>query len=227
MDPLFWHESWHEGRTGFHQQAVHDCLQRHWPKLTENSSVLVPMCGKSLDMLWLEDQGLTVTGVELVEQAAEAFCHENGLACSVSLEDGRKHYQLIDSNIRLVVDDFFHFARHYRGRPFDSLYDRAALVALPPELRRKYVSACKSLLSPCHDGLLVTLEYEQALMDGPPFSVTANEVQRHWAGRVACIERRNALDTLPKAKEHAIARLDESCWKFVCHGVASRQASET
>lgn len=215
MEPSFWHQSWQEGRTGFHQNSVHGCLERHWPKLAENSSVLVPMCGKSLDMLWLEGQGLSVTGVELVEQAAEAFCHENGLACSVGLEDGRKHYQIIGLNIRLVVDDFFHFAQRCGGQPFDSLYDRAALVALPPELRRKYVSACKSLLGARHDGLLVTFEYDQALMDGPPFSVTPNEVQRHWAGRVACVDRRDALDALPKAREYGIARLEESCWKFV------------
>lgn len=90
MQPSFWIDRWHEGRSGFHQSVVQATLPKFWPALSADSSVLVPLCGKSLDMLWLEQQGLAVTGVELAEQAVEAFCHENELACSVSRVHGHR-----------------------------------------------------------------------------------------------------------------------------------------
>ena len=167
MNPSFWIDNWRDGKTGFHQSTVNLALEKFWPELPAGSSVLVPLCGKSLDMLWLEHQGLEVTGIELAEQAVLEFFHENGLAFSVNHRPEFISYRVRDRYIRLIVADFFKFAEHYSGDRFDSLYDRAALVALPQDLRKPYVKACQRLLRESASGLVVTLEYEQDLMQGP------------------------------------------------------------
>ncbi len=214
MDSTFWIESWQDGRTGFHQDEIHASLEKFWPDLPADSSVLVPLCGKSLDMLWLAQQGLHVSAVELVEQAVLDFCHENGLAFSVSLDQERKCYRLLDRNIRLYVDDFFHFAKSYTGCRFDALFDRAALVALPATQRTGYVNACRQLLCSEPQGLLITLDYPQELMQGPPFSVAAAEVQRLWPGSLHCVDQSDVIDSLARARESGISRLLETTWRF-------------
>jgi thiopurine S-methyltransferase len=215
MKPSFWIDLWREGRSGFHQSIVQPSLEKFWPALAPGSSVLVPLCGKSLDMLWLEQQGLEVTGVELAEQAVKEFCRENGLAFSVSHDDGHTTYHLRNRNIRLIVDDFFSFAEACNGERFDSIYDRAALVALPEEMRKGYVASCRKLLGEKPAGMLITLEYEQELMQGPPFSVPVTEVQRLWPGRLSCVDSYDVLDDLPKARDAGISRLEEYSWLFL------------
>ena len=215
MQPSFWIDLWKEGRSGFHQSSVQSTLEKFWPALAPGSSVLVPLCGKSLDMLWLEQQGLDVTGVELAGQAVQEFCQENGLPFSVRNDGGYTVYHLRQRNIRIIVDDFFNFAEAYDGERFDSIYDRAALVALPHDMRKDYVAACRKLLCDQPAGLLISLEYEQELMQGPPFSVPVVEVQRLWRGGLSCVDSSDVLDTLPKAKESGISRLEEYTWLFV------------
>ena len=212
MEASFWIELWREGRSGFHKAIVQSTLERFWPSLPTGSSVLVPLCGKSLDMLWLEQQGLEVTGVELAEQAAEEFCAENDLAFTVAEEEGRMVYRLLEKNVRIVIDDFFSFAETYEDRRFGSLYDRAALVALPEEIREDYVAACCKLLCKKPAGMLITLEYPQDLMQGPPFSVPVAELQKLWPGRLSCLDCADVLDSLPKAKEAGIQQLKEYSW---------------
>lgn len=212
MQPSFWIDNWREGKTGFHQSTVNPALKNFWPKQPPGSSVLVPLCGKSLDMLWLEQQGLEVTGVEIAEQAVLEFCHENGQAFSVNHRPEYISYRLRDRYIRLIVADFIEFAEHYSGERFDSLYDRAALVALPRELRKPYVQACEKLLSDAATGLVVTLEYEQELMQGPPFSVPAEEAQRRWNSRLACVEERDVLGEIGKAAAAGLTHLQEFTW---------------
>jgi len=212
MQPSFWIDLWREGRSGFHQSVVQSTLPKYWPALSAGSSVLVPLCGKSLDMLWLERQGQAVTGVELAEQAVEEFCHENELAFSVSRVHGHHCYRLRNKNIRIIAADFFSFARNWEGEPFDSLYDRAALVALPLEMRKPYVAACRQLLRDQPTGMVITLEYEQESMQGPPFSVAATEVQRLWKSELSCVECTDVLEDLPKAKAAGLSTLQEYTW---------------
>lgn len=212
MDRSFWIENWREGKRGFHQDKANPALERFWPARPKGASVLVPLCGKSLDMLWLEQQGLNVTGIEIAEQAALEFCHENGLSYSVNHREHYVSYRLHTKNIRLIVGDFFTFAEHYTAEPFDGLYDRAALVALPLEMRKPYVKACQALLGKDAAGLVVTLEYEQELMKGPPFSVPVEEVQRLWKNRLSCLDERNVLEELGKAKAAGLPHVQEFTW---------------
>lgn len=212
MDRAFWIENWRQGKRGFHLNEVNPVLGRFWPARPPGSSVLVPLCGKSLDMLWLEQQGLSVTGVEIAEQAVLEFCHENGLAHSVNHREHYISYRLHSRNIRLIVGDFFTFAEHNSDDPFDCLYDRAALVALPPEMRKPYVKACQGLLNADATGLVVTLEYEQELMKGPPFSVPVEEVRRLWKNRLSCVDERDVVDELGKAKAAGVPHVQEYAW---------------
>jgi len=178
----FWIKTWGEGNIGFHLADSHPALDKYWPELETGASVLVPLCGKSRDLLWLEERGLDVIGVEFVESAVHDFFHENSLAWEETVQYGHKCYSACDRKIRIFVSDLIHFADDYSGKPFDTLYDRAALVALPEDMRADYISACEKLLTDSPQGLLVTLEYEPIAMEGPPFSVAAVEVDRLWKG---------------------------------------------
>jgi thiopurine S-methyltransferase len=132
----FWIKTWDKANIGFHQADFHSALEKYWPELEPGTSVLVPLSGKSRDLLWLEDRGLEVVGVEFVESAVTDFFRENDLAFEKTVQYGHPCYRACDRNIRIFVTDFIRFAADYSGRIFDTLYDRAALVALPEDKRR-------------------------------------------------------------------------------------------
>jgi len=191
----FWIKTWGKGNIGFHLADFHPALDKYWPELEAGTSVLVPLCGKSRDLLWLEERGLDVIGVEFVESAVLDFFRENNLAWEETVQYGHKCYSACDRNIRIFVSDFIHFAEDYSGQPMDTLYDRAALVALP-------------------QGLLVTLEYEPISMEGPPFSVAVAEIDRLWNGQLILVEQVDMLSSMPRAIASGVRRLDEYLWVF-------------
>jgi thiopurine S-methyltransferase len=119
-----------------------------------------------------------------------------------------------ERNIRIFVTDFIQLADDYSGRPIKTLYDRAALIALPEDMRGPYVAACRKFLTPSHQGLLVTCEFDAEFMQGPPFSVTPGEVERLWRGQLGLIERVNVLAEMPRAVALGVPRLDEYFWVF-------------
>ena len=176
MDEQFWQARWAENQIGFHQRETNPYLERYWSQLQlpAGCQVLVPLCGKTLDMLWLAAQGHRVLGVELAERAVEDFF----ALTSADVADCR------------------------------ALYDRAAIIALPPAMRDDYVAHLERILPrPC-DGLMVTLDYEQAHLDGPPFSVPVAEVRRRLEAGwdVELLERNDVL---------------EKNWKFASRGLDS------
>ncbi len=175
MEPEFWHQRWLENRIGFHQGEVNPYLRKYWGLLgvSAPARILVPLCGKSLDLLWLVQQGYQVEGVELSELAVRAFFDEQGMTPSVT---SRSDWQVWEAEkLRLWCGDFFALTAADLG-PIDAVYDRAALIALPKALRLRYVQHMHRLVGPVPH-LLITLEYPQALMDGPPFAVEQPEVQ--------------------------------------------------
>lgn len=208
----FWNKAWEEGNIGFHQSEINPALLNHWPSLKSGSSVLVPLCGKSRDLLWLEEQGLDVIGVEFVDSAVVDFFHENDLGWEESVQHGYRCYRCLQRNIRIFVADFFQFADDYRGPKADSLYDRAALVALPPDMRADYVPACMRLLSTSAQVLLVTMKYEPDTMEGPPFSVDPSEVDHLWNNRLTVVDQVDMLSSMPRAQASGVQRLEEYFW---------------
>lgn len=215
MDEGFWQRRWSRNEIGFHLNEVNPNLRRHWPdlRLPEGARVLVPLCGKSLDMPWLVEQGFAVLGVELSERAVEYFFAEQGLDAEVSTRGEFKVYRAGVLEIR--CGDFFTLSRSDVA-DCEGLYDRAALIALPAAMRQRYVEHLTSILTPSCQGLLVTLDYEQEQMPGPPFAVSDAEVRQslgsHWD--VELLERANVLDGNWKFLQRGLSRLEESCYRL-------------
>lgn len=213
MRESFWLQRWHADQIGFHARQVNDLLRRHWPTVAASSeaTVLVPLCGKSLDIAWLAARGHRVIGVELAEVAVAAFFAEQGIQPLISEEGAFKVYR--HGRVELFCGDFFALeARHLQDCAL--FYDRAALIALPAEMRERYVSHLCRVLPAGSKGLLVTLDYNQALMDGPPFSVSDAEVQG-WSGKVWSSERLESLDALePRFQARGLASMNERAYRL-------------
>ncbi len=200
-----WLMRWATGNINFHRRDVHPALPRHWRPTS--GAVLVPLCGKSLDLRWLAERGHTVVGVELAERAIHDFFAEQGLA--FDRRDGElPAFAARELPITLFCGDYFAF----RGQSFDAVYDRAALVALPPDLRPRYAAHTDSLLRNGAFHLVVTLEYDQSRIEGPPFSVPADEVRRYWPD-LELLDRTEARDDAPPKFRAAGAVLFESVWR--------------
>lgn len=209
MDPDFWHQRWREGRIGFHQARPLPLLLAHWSALAlaPGSQVFVPLAGKSHDLAWLAAQGHRVLGVELSPLAVAQFFDEHALTPQVHDSRYGRHYHAGD--IELICGDVFGLdAEALAGCA--AVYDRAALIALPPPLRQRYVRELQALLpAGCH-GLLITLEYPQHEKHGPPFAVPEAEVRdlygRDW--ELATLERRNILAQEPGFASGGVSALD-------------------
>ncbi len=167
-----WHQRWRDGRTGFHLAEVNPLLVEHSAVFAEATRVLVPLCGKSADLEWLVTRGYEVVGVELVELAAQAFFAERGLAPARREEGAFVVYE--HGNLAIWVGDFFATTAAQLGM-LDAAYDRAAMIALPSELRSRYALHLRTLLTPKARLLLVTLHFD--IPGGPPFSVPPEEVR--------------------------------------------------
>lgn len=176
IDAEFWHGKWKTGKIGFHQATYHPSLVKHWPALgvTNSATVFVPLCGKTKDMLYLHERGHKVFGVELSETAIKDFASENMLELTKTTDCKFSLYT--SKNYDLRAGDFFDLGKD-AFRNVGAVYDRAALIALPTDLRLKYASYLKTLLSKDIEILLITLSYDQSKISGPPFSIQDADVQ--------------------------------------------------
>ena len=179
MEHPFWRERWQAGQIGFHEGRPNRYLEAHRGRLPPGGRVLVPLCGKAVDLAYLADAGHEVIGVELVEDAVSAFFAEQGLAPTRTVDGAAAVYQA--GPITVIAGDWFATTAARLGA-VDAIYDRAALIALPPPMRARYVAHLRAV-APTAPILLVTLEYPQEAMAGPPFAVTDAEVRSLHAGR--------------------------------------------
>jgi len=216
MDHEFWLQRWREGRTGFHNERVLPLLQKHWPALglPRRSRVFVPLAGKSLDMAWLAAQGYRVLGVELSQLAITQFFAEHGLEPEV--HESRLGVHHVAGDIELVCGDAFALDAAALA-DCTGAYDRAALIALPPELRARYVGELYACLPAGCRGLLVTLEYPQHEKDGPPFSVEETEVRERYAPswHVDLLERRDILEAQPGFAAEGVTALSTAVYRLL------------
>jgi thiopurine S-methyltransferase len=209
MDRKFWLERWQENKIGFHREGVNPHLEAYWQRTAakRGERVLVPLCGKSEDMRWLADRGCSAVGVELSETAARAFGKEQGIAFAES-----RHGEFLifsADRIQIHVGDFLNFPPAEQGK-FSLFYDRAALIALPPTMRPAYSEKLTSLLGAGARGLLITLEYDSAQMEGPPFSVESGELQRLFPGfHFERLLAKDCLDEEPRFKERGVQWMRE------------------
>ncbi|HWX81925.1 MAG TPA: thiopurine S-methyltransferase [Steroidobacteraceae bacterium] len=215
MQPEFWHDRWRTGQLGFHKPGVDPNLTAYWPefKLAAASPVLVPLCGKSLDLKWLRDRGHSVVGVELSAVALESFCMENGIpARRRSLRD----FDVYEAEgFKLLRGDFFALTQQLLG-PVAAVYDRAALISWTKDLRERYVAQLNALTSPGAKTLLITVEYQQEQMSGPPFSVGADEVARLYAAdhEITQLGRHDVLASEARLRSRGLTELHEVCYQL-------------
>lgn len=183
MDPNFWREKWAKGEIAFHQREANPLLVEHMARLElpPGSRVFLPLCGKTRDIAWLLSQGYRVCGAELVQTAVEQLFDELGMAPVISSERTGRRYSA--PGLDILVGDLFARSAGALGT-VDAVYDRAALVALPPAMRERYAAHLTELTGAAPQ-LLLTFVYDQSLMRGPPFSVSGDEVRRHYDNRHA------------------------------------------
>jgi thiopurine S-methyltransferase len=215
MDPDFWHQRWRDNNIGFHQGQPTPLLQKHWPAVAApaGSRVFVPLAGKSVDMLWLASQGHRVLGVELSLLAVEQFFAEHALEPEVVESRYGTHYRTGD--IELICGDVFALDAAALA-DCTAVYDRAALIALPPELRQRYVDELYARLPAACRGLLITLEYPAHEKEGPPFTVTETEVRERYAPLwiIDLLERRDILSTQQSFIDDGVTALDTCVYRL-------------
>lgn len=213
MEPAFWQQRWADNQIGFHQAQVNPYLQTYWPQLqlAPGSRVLVPMCGKSLDLAWLAGQGHRVLGVELSRRAVEDFFREHGLEAEVRQQGAFEVWR--SGDVQLWCGDFFAL-RAEDVADCVGLYDRAAVIALPVQMRARYMQLLSGLLPANCRGLVVTLEYDQSLLAGPPFSVRDEELRQGFAGwQVEQLEAVEVIEDSPKFVQAGASSLLERVYQ--------------
>ena len=216
MELGFWHERWERAEIGFHQQDINVHLQQFWQQLElrPGQRVFAPLCGKSRDLLWLAGEGHPVTGVELSTVAVEAFFTENGLQPRHWREGPFEVWEA--DEIRILLGDCFALEpRHVADCA--GVYDRASLIALPPVMRAQYASHLAVILPAGARGLLVTMEYDQSVLPGPPFAVGEAEVRALYAPthEVELLYTRDALSEESRWRARGLTWLLEKVYRLV------------
>ncbi len=183
MNVDFWNQKWVKNEIGFHESSPNPLLVAYFKelKLVENSRIFLPLCGKTLDIAWLLSKGYRVAGAELSKLAIEQLFEGLGVEPEITEHGNVSLYSA--KNIDIFVGDIFDLSRELIGR-VDAIYDRAALVALPEEMRKKYTKHLLEITG-IAEQLLITFEYDPSLMGGPPFSLNSEEVNQHYKGAYA------------------------------------------
>src|ERR1700722_4605316 len=197
MGSQSWITAWNEGRTNFHQGNYHDKLIEYFPQLNpeKGQRVLVPLCGKSKDLLWLNELTLRVHGIELDDHAVESFFVENELSPVKKSQDQHfAHYT--HENVVVSCGDFFKLDEN---DTYDFVYDRASLVALPSPMRKTYAQVIRQSLKKGGKYLLIVYEYDQSKLEGPPFSVDAKEIRELYEDQFTI----NLMESKQPTKEGA------------------------
>jgi thiopurine S-methyltransferase len=181
MDATFWHQRWEKNEIAFHEGKANALLVKHFHELTlaKGRRVFVPLCGKSRDISWLLSNGYHVAGAELSQVAIEQLFIELGMQPEISKVGEVEQWSA--KNVAIFVGDIFALSRKILG-PVDAVYDRAALVAFPEEMRKRYTVHLTEITGKTPQ-LLICYEYDQHLMEGPPFSVSNEEVKRNYADK--------------------------------------------
>jgi len=203
-----WLTRWANGRTGWHEEGGNAGLKSHWPLGAGASRVLVPLCGKSPDLLWLAQLGCEVVGVELAEKAIHEFFADHDLDYRSETGTHLDCHSANDLPITIYCGDYFEFA----APVFDALYDRGALVALPESIRPRYVEHTKQLLCANALRMIISLEYDQSVVQGPPFSVLPGEIGKYWDDLVRVDETDDLETCPPKFRAAGLKEIQEVVW---------------
>ncbi|MDH5345941.1 MAG: thiopurine S-methyltransferase [Gammaproteobacteria bacterium] len=202
-----WLDRWSNGRTGWHEAGGNAGLRAHWQ--FDAKRVLVPLCGKTPDLAWLARRGHEVTGVELSDIAARDFFVEQGLGVTRGKDRQLDAWYCEELPLTIVVGDYFEF----EGGPFDALYDRGALVAVDPDRRAAYARHTRSLLTDDARLLVITLEYDQQVVTGPPFSVMPTALRECYGNLERVGDKDDLENCPPKFRDAGLTRISEVVWR--------------
>jgi thiopurine S-methyltransferase len=206
MEISYWQSRWRKDKTGWHMNHVFEPLKKYWPRLNldSNSTVLVPLCGKSLDVNWLADCGHRVIGVDVSDRALQRIMHRGDASFKKSTQGSFIRYQ--SPRIELWCGDMLTLKKSWLP-VIDAIYDKAALIALPPETRKTYVNHLASLIEPHTQIFLNTFEYNQHEMTGPPFAVHPNEINRLFRQKftIECLEQHSLFDELSNFQRRGLS----------------------
>jgi len=211
MEPKYWIEGWQLGHTGFDQADPHRYLPEHWPAVgvAADATVFVPLCGKTVDMVWLAEQGHQIIGVEVSDLAVDGFFEMVGLTPEIETIGPLAIHRA--GPYELWCGDLFEVPATVFDR-VDVVYDRASIVALPTKIRQRYADTLTTQLRPDAPWYMVAFTYDQAEMDGPPFSVPLDEIDRLFAEdfTIETIVDESAFERADTLKERGITHIQET-----------------
>lgn len=218
MEFEFWDNCWQRESQPFHLAEAHTFLVKYVQQyFSADKRVFVPLSGKSIDLVFLSEQGYYPVGVEFNPKAVNRFIEENQLEFSsqtFSVDDDHELVRYHNHTMEVWLADFFDITSEQIGK-FRQVYDRAAFIALPEAMRSDYAKHLKSMLAKDATLLLVTMDYVPDEMSGPPFHITLDEIKQQFPeGRVEELCRCSLLDTHPRWKELELSRLDEVLYKI-------------
>ncbi len=218
MEKNFWLKAWNDNRIGFHRQSYHPKLIEHFPReeLPKKANILVPLCGKSLDLIWLANQGHHVIGIELSPLASQQFFHENGLNYQEkSSKTGTSFRSEGNLSIQIFNEDFFEFS-FKKIETIHFIYDRAAIIALPPIKRKLYFKKLSPIIQQGAKKLLISLEYDQNQIAGPPFSVPEKEIQDycHEKFQITLLDQEMVTAKNPKFLDCGMKELSQKVYSI-------------
>lgn len=217
MEISYWQSRWKNGKTGWHMDYVYPPLVRLWPQLSIESGahVLVPLCGKNLDIHWLIDQGCSVTGVDISQEALEHIIKKHPEPFTEDSSHGFSIYR--SKSLVLWRGDFMKLPAG-EVPPIDLIYDTKAIIALPAKMRDNYTKKLLSLAHPKTQMLIQTLEYKQSEMNGPPFSVDEQELKHLLGNRftLKCIHEQSKLEELQRFQQRGLSSyLNEKIYHLI------------
>ncbi|MRX28461.1 thiopurine S-methyltransferase [Kangiella sp. HZ709] len=207
MDYHFWDTCWQRASQPFHLSEAHPFLRRYLYLLDNKEKLLLPLSGKSVDPIFLAQNNIHSTSIEFNPSAIDNFIIDSELSFKRKTFEQKKCYDFGDFDIWLA--DFFDIETKDIGK-FSQVFDRAALVALPKELRDKYIKHLKSLLQPKATILMVTMDYEEGEMSGPPFYIAQNELTELFPeSSIRELDRISLINNHHRWKELQLSKLDE------------------
>ncbi len=209
MEPEFWQEKWDAGQIGFHSDDVHTDLHDYVDAWLAGGphQILVPLCGKSVDLAWLAAKGHEVIGIELAKKAVIALFNDAGLTPTWTDVPGAERAQA--GNLTVYCGNLFDISPATIG-PITRVWDRAAFIALHPSQRASYVARLRACLAPKGKLLMNVLNYDPAVMDGPPWAVDGSIVAQHYPEAIQ-LGTRDALDDRWKSRGHE--RVEAVTWQ--------------
>lgn len=211
----FWLKRWQDNDIAWHQAQIEPFLPKYFNK--KGAKVFVPLCGKSRDMLWFSEQGCDVLGVELSSSACHQFFKEAGLFYQVEKGEG---FEIFSSDkIKILCGDIFDLSpTMFLG--IDFVYDRAALIALPPKLRAPYSLLITEICKQTSAEVLLVGREDFLKRDGPPYDVSKEEVERLY-GKELCIEVLEVAERVSSRDIHL--KVLEAAYRLTPKGLKSVQ----